>query len=480
MNRRSIRPISLRLTLWNSAILFLLVALLGSLLYVQLDRSLHQDLDQQLRETAQYTLTLVELEHRQLQWEGTEPGRVIPDPLPKVEQRRDLIRLIDASGRVVSAPPDLSSLSADEPFRQARAGRVEQFATARIDGERVRVHTVPVRKQGRFLGALQVISSLAPVDRTLALVARSLIAGLAATLLLSLAAGVFLARRALNPVAASTRSARAISETNLSERLNLPDTNDDLGELARSFDEMLDRLQRAYERQREFTANASHELRTPLALIQGEAALASKPESDARSMRRALATIREESDRMTHLVHDLLLLARLDRLELLLSDPGGLDEIAYDLGHRIARRVSDRNVELTVEASEPVVVRGDEPALGRVILNLLENAISHTDRGEIRLRVLASGEQALLEVSDTGEGIAYEDQPRIFDRFFRVDRARGTGGTGLGLSLCHEIIVAHQGTIHVESELGVGTRVTVRLPLLAEVPVTAPRAATRH
>jgi signal transduction histidine kinase len=145
----------------------------------------------------------------------------------------------------------------------------------------------------------------------------------------------------------------------------------------------------------------------------------------------------------------------------------------------MAQRASDRNVELTVEASEPVVVRGDEPALGRVILNLLENAISHTDRGEIRLRVLASGERALLEVSDTGEGIAYEDQPRIFDRFFRADRARGSGGTGLGLSLCREIIAAHQGTIRVESEPGRGTRVTVCLPLLMEIPIAALPSAVR-
>src|SRR5262249_3023405 len=222
------------------------------------------------------------------------------------------------------------------------------FATVRAGGEPLRLLTVPVVKGGRFLGALQVASSLAPVERTLGHVGRLFGTGALAALLLSLAAGMFLARRSLAPVGAITRAARTIGAGNLSQRLHLPDHGDELSDLAASFDEMLDRLEAAYQRQREFTANASHELRTPLSLVKAEVSLARRaleeltvgssqlgnlPPTNCElstvncELSNALATIEEETDRMTRLVNDLLLLARLDHGEQLGAEVVGLDEV---------------------------------------------------------------------------------------------------------------------------------------------------------
>jgi signal transduction histidine kinase len=445
--------------------LLLLVAVLGAALYFQLDQSLRADIDQQLREEAQEGLTLVELEHGGLVWEGTEPGRIIPDPLPRIAHQHQLFRLVSVDGQVVAASEALQELPTRGDLAEARSRARGWLKSTRLGAEQIRVYTAPVRKGERFLGMLQVVRSLTPLEHTLARLSRLLGLGGLAALALSLLLGQFLARRALGPVSAITRAARAIGAANLSQRLRLPDVGDELSELAGSFDEMLDRVEDAYRRQRELAADASHELRTPLALIKGEASLAHQPGAEPEVMRAALTTIEAEADSLTRLVEDLLLLARLDRGELLRAAPVGLDELAHEMRGRFGKDAAQRGLALEVDAPEAVVVRGDETALRRVLINLTDNALQHTASGGVRLKV-HGGDEAWIEVIDTGCGIAPADQPRVFDRFYRADAARGRGGTGLGLALCREIIQAHGGTIVLESEPGHGTRVICRLPPL--------------
>lgn len=460
-----LRRVSVRLSLWYSGMLLLLVAVLSCALYFQLDRSLRADIDQQLREEAQESLTLVELEHGELVWEGTEPGRIIPDPLPRVKHQHQLFRLMAADGHLISGSEALTGMPSAADVAEAQMRRRGWLKTEQLGTEWLRIYTAPVLKGERFLGALQVVRSLTPVEHTLRELARLLGSGGLVALILSLAIGQFLARRALGPVAAITRAARTIGATNLSQRLRLPDVGDELSELAGSFDEMLDRVEDAYRRQREFAADASHELRTPLALIKGEASLARQPDVEPETMRAALATVEAEADSLTHLVEDLLLLARLDRGELLRADVVGLDELAHEVAGRFQVMAARQELRLRVDAPDAVLVRGDEAALRRVLINLTQNALQHTTAGGVWLRVEGQ-EEARIEVIDTGCGIAPEDQPRVFDRFYRADAARSRGGSGLGLALCREIIQAHGGSISLESDLGLGTRVVCRLPLL--------------
>ena len=466
MTINPLRRISVRLTLWFSGMLVLLVALLGTVLYVQLEQSLRADVDQDLHAATEANLLFVEFEHGQLVWEGSEPQRTVFDPVPQMPPQITLVRLLAADGRLVSSSSVLDQLPAGPVLVEMRQSSRERLSTVRAGAEPLRISSVPVRMGGQFVGALQIARSLVPVERTLRHVARLLALGGITALVCALSLGVFLARRALDPVVSITRAAEAIGAANLSQRLHMPDVGDELSELGSSFDAMLDRVEAAYRRQREFAADASHELRSPLALIKGEASLARQPSATPDAMRSALETIESEADCMTSLVEDLLMLARLDRGELLRADPVGLDELAHEVGGRYARLARDRGLALRVVASEAVVVRGDEAALRRVLINLTENAIQHTAGGEVRLRISASDGGAEIEVSDTGKGIPEVDRPRVFDRFYRADTARGRGGAGLGLSLCRDIIQAHGGTIQLRSQTGSGTVVTCRLPLM--------------
>jgi signal transduction histidine kinase len=460
-----LRRISVRLTLWFSGVLLLLVALLGTVLYVQLEQALRADVDEELHAATEANLLFVEFEHGQLVWEGSEPQRVVFDPLPQLAPQITQVRLLAEDGRLVSKPSVLDQLPAGPVLAEMRHSTRESLRTVRAGPVPLRISSVPVRMGGRFVGALQIAHSLAPVERTLSHVARLLAFGALAALACSLGLGFLLARRVADPVLAINRAAQAIGAANLSQRLHLPDVGDELSQLAGSFDAMLDRVEAAYRRQREFAADASHELRSPLALIKGEASLARQPGATPDVMRSALETIESEADCMTSLVEDLLLLARLDRGELLRADPVGLDELAHEVVGRYGRLVRERGLVLRLEAPESVVVRGDEAAMRRVLINLTQNAIQHTETGEICLRISAS-DGARIEVSDTGKGISEADRARVFDRFFRADAARGRGGTGLGLSLCRDIIRAHHGSIQIQSEPGAGTVVTCRLPLL--------------
>jgi len=461
-----LRRISVRLTVWFSGILLLLVALLGTVLYLQLEQSLRADVDNELHAATEANLLFVEFENGQLAWEGSEPQRIVFDHIPQMSPQINLVRLLAADGRRVSKPSVLDQLPIVPVLTEMRQSSRESLSTARAGAVPLRISSVPVRMGGRFVGTLQIARSLAPLERTLSHVSRLLALGGLAALACSLAIGFFLARQALDPVMAINRAAQAIGVSNLSQRLHLPDIGDELSQLAGSFDAMLDRVEQAYRRQREFAADASHELRTPLALIKGEASLARRSSATSDEMRSALETIESEADGLTRLVEDLLMLARLDRGELLRADPVGLDELAHEIEGRYGRLARDRGLVMRVEAGESVVVRGDEAALRRVLINLTQNALQHTESGEVCVRVVASEEGARIEVSDTGSGVPEADQPRLFDRFYRADASRGRGGAGLGLSLCRDIMQAHHGTIQLQSRVGGGTVVTCQLPLL--------------
>lgn len=224
------------------------------------------------------------------------------------------------------------------------------------------------------------------------------------------------------------------------------------------------RLGEAHQRQRKFAADGSHDLRIPLALIKGEASLARAPDTTSAQRLSALGIIEAEADRLIHLVEDLLFLARVDRGQLRRADLVGLDELAHEIGARYGKLAESHALQLRIEAPQSVVVRGDEMALRRVLVNLTQNALEHTQAGEVFIGVSFEEGTAQVEVRDTGCGIPSTDQLRVFDRFYRVDAARARGSAGLGLALCREIVLAHGGTIHLESEPGNGTRVQFSLP----------------
>jgi signal transduction histidine kinase len=286
--------------------------------------------------------------------------------------------------------------------------------------------------------------------------------------------GWFLARRAMRPVDRMTRTAQAIGQSaDHSRRLAEPKERDELGRLAATFNEMLDRLDHSFNTQQRFLADASHELRTPLAAIRTnvEALLRGAVEQPA-ERDASLRAIARETDRMGRLVSDLLALAHADAGQPLVRRTVELDALLLDV-YQQERRLAD-GVDLRLGELDQVAVEGDPDRLKQLLLNLVDNALRYTPPGGVvTLDLERRDGTALLRVSDTGLGIPPEHLSRIFERFYRVDqpRSRKAGGTGLGLAICKWVAEAHGGRIEVQSKPGEGSAFTVTLPVRQKAAV---------
>jgi heavy metal sensor kinase len=263
--------------------------------------------------------------------------------------------------------------------------------------------------------------------------------------------------------------ARRISAEDLSGRLDLDLPDDEVGRLARTFDEMIARLDDAFQRQRQFTADASHELRTPLTVIKGQVEVALSQPRESEGYREVLRSVNEEVDRLNRMVGSLLTLARADAGRVsIASEQVDLGVLVTGAVEQVRPLAEQKGLSIGVEAGLEITLAADEGLLLQLVLNLLDNAIKYTPAGgSVSAGWRIEVDQAQLWVRDTGPGIAAEHVGRIFDRFYRIDSARGSagGGAGLGLSICRWIAEAHGGSIAAESSLGAGSTITVRLPV---------------
>ncbi|HET6748306.1 MAG TPA: HAMP domain-containing sensor histidine kinase [Actinomycetes bacterium] len=294
------------------------------------------------------------------------------------------------------------------------------------------------------------------------------IGGLGTLFVASLGVGWVIAGRVLAPIGRITSVARDIQATDLSRRIELPGPEDELKQLADTFDAMLARLDAAFAAQRQFVADASHELRNPLAIIRTNVDVAlADPDASTDDLRQTIAVVKRAGDRMSLLVDDLLALARRQQ-----PTP---EHEPVDLGAVVAEASDDflvpaeaRGVVLDRAIAEGVVVTGDREALKRVVANLLHNAVRLAPSGSrIRLATGSERGRAWIAVADEGPGISPEDQAHVFDRFWRADKARSRadGGTGLGLAIVRQIVESHGGEVRLHSKVGVGSSFVVWLPI---------------
>jgi heavy metal sensor kinase len=338
----------------------------------------------------------------------------------------------------------------------------------------------PFSTNGSLSGIIVIGTPLDPLGQRQRLLI-TLLTLVSIMLVVALAGGFWLADRAMRPVKIITRTAQQISETDLSQRFSLK-KKDEIGQLADTFDAMLARLESAFERQRQFTADASHELRTPLTIVSLEADRALSATRTPMEYQRALQVIRSENDLMGHLVNDLLTLARMDAgRESLQKEMLDLSDLALEVVERLEPLATRQKVVLGTGDLPEVPVLGDRKALVQMLTNLVENAIKYTAQGDVDhdLRVVIStgshpaGNRAWVRVVDTGPGIPAEHLDHLFDRFYRVDKSRARAeeaesspaGTGLGLAIVDGIAHLHGGSVRVTSELGQGTTFEISLPL---------------
>ncbi len=365
--------------------------------------------------------------------------------------RRDGIEL----SRSASAP-------AEVPFPEPSSD-TGLLATPRIRGVLREVYEFTPPGECLLVGR-----SIAPETASLHQLALWLSALGGAVLVLGLAGGWWVATGAIRPIDDISAAATKIASGNLAHRINIADTDNELGHLATVLNSTFARLDAAFTQQAQFTSDASHELRTPVTVILSQTQTALGRERSAADYRAALEACQRSAQRMRRLIESLLELARLDvGQEPFRRAPFDLGRAAQECIEGLRPVAQERHITIHTELSETECL-GDSERISQVITNVLTNAIlHHKTEGEVRVTTFRENGFAFLTAVDNGPGISAEDLPRVFERFYRADKSRTstTGGTGLGLSISKAIIEAHHGTIEITSELGVGTRCTLRLPV---------------
>jgi heavy metal sensor kinase len=465
VNNTSIR---VRLTLWYGSALALILLLFAVALYLVMSRALREQVDASLDEAAAVAIRTLG-EHR------FGPFLIFEDlsqEFPELALLDKFFQIFGPAGQVTIQSSNIQSREiplSQTAFRASLEGKSTFESVEFTKGISLRLLSVPIRQGEQLVNILRVGTSLRPTDRML----RRLLVGLyiasPLALLVSLVGGWFLAGRALRPVDAITQAARRITAGDWSQRILTPHSNDEIGQLASTFNDMIGRLEVSFKQIRQFSADASHELRTPLTITKGETELALRRPRQAEDYRVVLESNLEEIDRMSRIVDELLFLSRADLGEIKLKMlPVQLDDLFREIHQQAAVLGKDRSIQTVIMKVEPVVVEGDDLRLRELLLNLVDNAVKYSQAGQtVELTLVAVGSQAKIIVQDHGIGIAPESHARVFDRFYRTDEARAHAakGTGLGLAICKWIVEVHHGTIELQSTVHGGSCFTVYLPL---------------
>jgi len=453
----------LRFALWIGGLLLAIMAAYGTLVYVNLARGLVASIDDSLRLGASQAAETLNLEDA-----IAELPTVLPESADSTGLREQglTVRVLDSRGGVLetSGPSRELAISPDSLTRAAHGQSDLSTLADPSGGDPVRVYTLPIVESRRLLGFVQAAESLGNVRDTLDQLLVALLLGGPLLAAMAGVGGYFLAAHALSPIDKITRTARRISAQDLSYRLDLARTDDEVGRLAATFDEMLGRLDSAFQRERQFTADASHELRTPLAAMSAILSVVREKKRTPEEYEQALSDIAEESDRLRALTEDLLQLARGDLGRPAVRVPVNLSELLSDVADAMRPLAEAKDLTLLCHAATGLTTEGDSDNLIRLFVNLLDNAIKYTMHGAVTLTAERDLAGVTITVADTGPGISPEHLPHIFDRFYRVETARASRGSGLGLAIARDIVSAHGGTISAASALGRGTTLTVHLP----------------
>ncbi len=468
-----------RLTIWYTAVLTLILLIFSGAVYVGLSRSLIATLDNHLKREAGQLIGGLKFEREEEHKDDEDEEHQVRTQLELGYRPEEgvLWRILDHQGQPLIDPGDLAGLPVDPTLTGSDYARLE-YATL-PNQTLIRLYSVPFVIEGQGGGIIQVAESYAHFQEVERLLLLMLAIGLPFTLLAASAGGWFLASRALNPIDRITRATQQISADDLHQRLNLKLPNDEVGRLAVTFDQMLARLEDAFERQKRFIADASHELRTPLTILKGDVEVALTRPRSAAEYRETLEMVNQTSDRLTSLVEELFLLARADNHQFPLQvEQFNLAELLSQQVAQLMPRALVKNITLNLDIPETLTIMADSAKLARLFLNLLDNAIKYSQPGDsVTVKTACQNGQVCVTVTDTGPGIPPEYLPYLFERFYRVDRARSrhewvngasSSGAGLGLAIADWLAKVHGGHIEVASRVGQGTTFTVWLPLEPE------------
>lgn len=488
-----------RLAVWYAAVFAVSLGAVAVALYGVVARRSLANVDASLHEAATAVATAIAIESGQASAKGVAArvvrefrfrdlqvavldratGTLVPGEAPAGEDDQS----VDSIARGIATKTYRMDVPAFGAFLAKASPVRATYANLASAGGDVRVIALPHRT-GRGMTMVGAIHGLHAHRRLLAGVRLSLGLGIPLLLLLSTFGGYLLARKSLQPVAVMTERAAQISASTLHERLPVANPSDELGRLARVLNDLLARVGTAFENQRQFMADASHELRTPVAIVRGEAELAlSRDDRSADELRAALSAVREETLALQRIVEDLFLLARAHAGERFVAPSEMyLGELSGECVRAVRTLAARKHITARYQGSDELPMSGDEALLKRLLLNLLDNAIKYTPvGGSVTLATNVEHGTYVIEVSDTGGGVPPEARARVFDRFYRAQRAREAGelasGAGLGLAIAQWIVHAHGGTLLLKKSDESGSVFRVTLPATAARPAAEPVAS---
>jgi heavy metal sensor kinase len=441
-----------RLTVWYTVALAIVLIGLGCLVYALLARSLYQRMDQSL---------LAEIQEIQ-----DKPNPNLPYWIKEAKEHENICCIVyDPEGRIYERTEELPADSIPTLSAFGGAGNAVGDASLPIIGhQRWLKRSLQLAEKEL---TVVLIAPLEEVDRELRQLASVLILAVPLSLAVAGSLGYFMARKALAPMEHLHRLTEEVTADRLDRRLPVANPSDELGRLTQTINAMIGRLEHSFAEIRRFTADASHELRTPLTVIRTEAEVALRQPLSVPEYQQLVASILEECEQLTRLVDQLLMLSREDaHAAKPVHERFDLAKLLDSVVDTVRPLAEAKGQKLNANRTTSVLVCGDETRLRAVFYNLLDNAIKYTpEGGEIEVELCRNGDSAIVSVRDRGIGIPPEHLPRVFDRFYRVDKARSReGGTGLGLSIAKTIVTAHGGHIDLTSSPAVGTTCTVTLP----------------
>jgi heavy metal sensor kinase len=476
-------PKSLRgqLTLWYTGVLAVVLIAFALAAYQYLAHAAQQRTDRSLADSTNAFLSTLTTESNDENQSATAAAEETTTAFRFPDRQ---VIVFDQQQRVIAAsrvPQNISEkaqwfspIEVDPEFLKAVAKSGERYLTLGGNARQIRIFATATPSSNETV-TIVMAQSMREQTETLAQARRAFLIAVPLALVLASLGGYFLARKSLAPVMAISDQAARISVANLNERLPVSDSGNELNDLARTFNDLLARLDRSFDQQRRFMADASHELRTPVAIVCGESEVAlSVIDRSPEDYRESLKIVQAEGRRLTRVVEDLFTLARADagQYSLVVSDLY-LDETVADWVYSVRSLASQKGLNLYHESNgEEMPYRGDEALLRRMVLNLLDNSIKYTPAGgNIRIDLRRDGARYLIVVADTGAGIPAEAQPHIFERFFRADKARSrnqddhVSGAGLGLSIASWVAEMHRGSITLDHSDQNGTSIIVSLPI---------------
>jgi heavy metal sensor kinase len=447
------KTLRFRFVIWTSLLVLFILAIFGVYVYYSLAQGLSVAFDNNLSLSASQVAAGLNVDNGKL---------VLPDSLVEDTENADL-RGRGFSIRILS--PQGQPLQELGPYQGLPVSLSQSFTTYTTPNTStdVRIYSLPVYDNNNLIAVVQVAQSLQDIQNTLHRLLVSLLVSIPVLVIIAGAGGYFLVARALTPIDRITSTAQQISAKDLSQRLNFPSTDDEVGRLAHTFDGMLERLEDSFQRERQFTNDASHELRTPLAAMQAILSVIREKQRKPEEYEQALDDLVEETDRLRTLIENLLRLARSDKQAHDLFEPVDLSTLINDVSDSMRPLAEAKQLSLTNHGSSNTLIWGNSDDLIRLFVNLIDNAIKYTEYGNITINVLDQGDKTVkVIVADTGIGISTDNLPHIFDRFFRADKSRFTHGAGLGLAIAKEIVSLHNGTINASSTVGHGTTITIQ------------------